>query len=125
MDIADLTTRRAGADRVDFDWGHILWLDGSDLTEGKGLTVGQVTIKAGAQNSEHYHPNCNEALYLLAGRLRHSLGTEETTLEPGDLLHVPRGEPHVAKSIGTADATAVIVYDSDSRDIDFTDTKSG
>lgn len=117
--IDELTTRADDADRVEFDWGHILWLDSVELTGGEGLTVGRVTIERGESNAEHYHPNCNEALYLLSGRLRHSLGGEETVLEPGDLLHIPQGEPHAAESIGTADAVAVIAYDTAEREVSF------
>lgn len=123
--IEDLTTRADGADRVDFDWGHILWLDGAALTGGEGLTVGRVTIESGKANGEHYHPNCNEALYLLSGRLRHSLGEEETVLEPGDLLHIPRGERHAAESVGTADAVAVIAYDAADREVEFVGAAGG
>jgi quercetin dioxygenase-like cupin family protein len=115
--IDDLTTRAGDADRVDFEWGHILWLDGAALTGGEGLTVGRVTIESGKANAEHSHPNCNEALYLLSGRLRHSLGDAATVLEPGDLLHIPRGERHAAESVGTGDAVAVIAYDAADREV--------
>jgi len=114
-----LTTRAEDADRVEFDWGHIRWLDSAARTGGEGLTVGRVTIHSGAGNAEHFHPNCNEALYLLGGRLRHSLGDEETLLEPGDMLHIPEGEPHAAESVGTDDAVAVIAYDTAEREVEF------
>lgn len=114
-----LTTRADAAERVEFDWGHILWLDGGGLTDGDGLTFGKVTIRSGASNPEHYHPNCHESLYLCAGRLRHRLAREETILEPGDLLHIPQGEPHAAESIGADDAVAIIAYDTAEREIAF------
>lgn len=119
MDIEDLTTRADGGERVEFDWGHIRWLDTTELTGGEGLTVGRVTIRSGCANPTHMHPNCNEALYLLSGRLEHRIEDASTVLEPGDLLHIPRHVPHDAESIGDEDATAIIVYDTGERQIEF------
>jgi PAS domain S-box-containing protein len=83
-------TRADGADRQTFEWGEIVWLDSAELTGNEALTVGEVTIYAGEANGEHYHPNCDEALYLLSGELTHTLGEEETVLQPGDLVTLLR-----------------------------------
>jgi hypothetical protein len=40
------------------------------------------------------HPNCEEALYLLSGRLEHHTGEDRGVLEPGDTLMVAAGEFH-------------------------------
>lgn len=42
----------------------------------------------------HIHPTQDEYLYILEGRLDFLLGTEETSAGPGDLVRLPRGEPH-------------------------------
>ncbi|MFB6173259.1 MAG: cupin domain-containing protein [Halobacteriales archaeon] len=119
MAIERLVVRGEDVETERYDWGEIVWLDEAALTGTDALTVGEVTIHAGAANGEHYHPDCDEALYLLAGRLRHTLGDEVTTLAPGDLLHVPQGERHRAESIGDTDARAVIAYDTGHREAVF------
>lgn len=121
MAIDEHVTRADGADRQTFEWGEIVWLDSAELTGNEALTVGEVTIYAGEANGEHYHPNCDEALYLLSGRLRHTLGDEETVLEAGDLLHIPEGERHRAENVGEEDAVAVIAYDTGRREAVFVD----
>lgn len=121
VSIEDRTTRSAERDTETFDWGEIVWLDSHPLTGATGLTVGEVTIATGHGNPEHYHPNCEEALYLLAGELRHTLGEEATTLAPGDCLHIPEGTVHAAESVGDEDAVAVIAYDTGVRDVVFVD----
>ena len=40
------------------------------------------------------HPNCEEVLYLLAGRVEHTLGDQSFTLETGDTLAIPAGVFH-------------------------------
>jgi quercetin dioxygenase-like cupin family protein len=99
------------------DWGSITWHDNAALTGNQVLTVGVVVIKAGLANPAHQHPNCDEALYLLSGRLRHTLGDAEYVLEPGDLIHIPRGVMHRAYSIGDEDAKMIVAYDSGRREV--------
>ena len=121
MAIEQLVTTGEEQEIVEFDWGKIVWTDSKELTGEDSLTVGKVTIKVGEQNSEHYHPNCDEALYLLSGELTHTLGDEETLLQPGDLIHIPKSEPHQGINNGDKDAVAVICYNTGSREFTLTD----
>jgi len=100
-----------------FDWGEITWLDSAELTGSETLTVGLVTIHAGASNPRHYHPNCDEALLLLQGELRHSVGEEVFPLKAGDLIHIPRGAWHDARSVGAEAARMVVCYNTGRREV--------
>jgi quercetin dioxygenase-like cupin family protein len=100
-----------------FDWGEITWMDSADLTGCETLTVGMVTINSGASNPALYHPNCDEALYLLQGELRHSVGDAMFTLKAGDLIHIPRGERHHAESVGTEPARMLVCYNTGRREV--------
>lgn len=119
MSIEDYVCREAGGRTDAFEWGTITWLDGDGLTAGDGLTFGRVTFDPGAGNAAHSHPNCEEALYLLSGELDHALAGERTVLEPGDLLHIPRGEAHQATNPGPGEAVALIAYDTADRQVSF------
>lgn len=121
MVIEQLVTTGEEQETLEFDWGTIVWTDSEELTGEDTLTVGKVTIEAGERNSEHYHPNCDEALYLLSGELTHTLGEEERVLQPGDLIHIPQGEPHQGINDGDEDAVAVICYDTGSREFTLVD----
>ena len=80
-----------------------------------GLTLGRVTIKAGRSNPPHSHGNCEEALYLLAGRLEHFVGAESVVLEPGDTIVIAPGAAHWAHSIGEEDADMIVAYSAGER----------
>jgi quercetin dioxygenase-like cupin family protein len=110
-----LRASEAAAARIEEDWGSLTWLAGQKLGNAEGLTLGRVVIKRGKSNPRHSHPNCEEALYLLKGRLRHTIGEESVILEPGDTIVVAAGIPHNATSLGEEDADMIVAYSAGTR----------
>ncbi len=104
--------------RIDESWGSLTWLASAKIGNAGGLTLGRVVIKRGEANPRHRHNGCEEALYLLAGKLAHSVGEDVVALEPGDTLTVPAGVFHNATSTGETDADMIVVYSSGERDIE-------
>jgi quercetin dioxygenase-like cupin family protein len=115
MNYSRLPADAAASARIDESWGSLTWLAGRKVGNAEGLTLGRVVIRRGMSNPAHRHPNCEEALYLLAGRLRHYVGAEEVILEAGDTLVVGAGTSHYAVSIGDEDADMVVAYSSGER----------
>ncbi len=111
-----LTAQEAEAAQDTHAWGHLRWLANQDIGNAQGLTLGRVLIKAGHSNPRHCHPSCEEALYLLRGLLRHTLGSETVLLRPGDTLSIPAGVYHNAASIGEEDADMIVAYSTGARD---------
>ncbi|HOE95751.1 MAG TPA: cupin domain-containing protein [Candidatus Sumerlaeota bacterium] len=103
------------AARKDEAWGSLRWLASGRIGNAEGLTLGRVLIRKGAENPRHCHPNCEELLYLMRGRLEHTLGDETYTLEAGDTLRIPKGVFHNARSTGDEDADMIVAYDSADR----------
>jgi mannose-6-phosphate isomerase-like protein (cupin superfamily) len=101
--------------RIDEDWGSLTWLASRSMGNSPGLTFGRVVIRRGKANPRHSHPNCDEVLYLLAGRLEHSLGSDKVMMEAGDTLVVPAGCAHNALSVGDVDADMIVAYSSGER----------
>jgi quercetin dioxygenase-like cupin family protein len=90
------------------------WLAGKKAT-GTDITLGRVVIGPGKQNPRHCHPNCQEVLYLMAGRLEHSLGREKVTMECGDSIVIPPDTYHNAVNTGSVDADMIVAYSSGER----------
>ncbi|MFW6162751.1 MAG: cupin domain-containing protein [Planctomycetota bacterium] len=116
MDRAVRSASDADAARIDEDWGSLTWLASQNLGNGEGLTVGRVVIKAGHSNPRHSHSACEEVLYLLSGRLEHTVGDDAVVLEAGDTLSVGPGIAHNATALGDEDADMIVAYSSGSRD---------
>lgn len=97
-------------------WGTLTWLASGATVGARGIAAARVVIRRGQTNPRHAHPTCEEVLYLMAGRLRHSVGAESVELEAGDTLYIPAGVFHNAASIGEEDADMIVVYSNGQRD---------
>lgn len=114
-------TRANDTKADDFPWGAIRWLHNGELNEGAEQTFGFVYIDAGNQNPPHYHPNCEEILYVLSGTCAHTYGDESFELGPGDSIIVPEGVVHHAINNGWEPLRAIISFSSGDRQTVFLD----
>jgi quercetin dioxygenase-like cupin family protein len=107
--------RNAGSSAERTDFGSVHWVSREGDPPGAEMTVGVAVFDAGKSNVEHTHPNCEEVVYVLEGSVEHTLGTQRTTLQAGDLIVVPRNVPH--RLINTSDAAvrAYIVFSAPDR----------
>jgi quercetin dioxygenase-like cupin family protein len=109
------SSEETGAKTVFEEWGSLTWLASGQLT-GSELTLGRVVIKQGMSNPRHCHDNCEEVLYLLRGRLRHTFGDQSVEMQAGDTLVLPAATMHNALNIGDEDADMIVAYSSGRRD---------
>ena len=115
--------RRASAGEVlDLPWGRIVWTASRALGNSATMTFGRVTIAANQANQIHRHPNCDEILHVLAGRIEHSFGDARTIMEPGDTISIPAGVWHNARALDGAAADMTIAFSSADRT---TETEGG
>jgi quercetin dioxygenase-like cupin family protein len=103
----------------DFPWGGIRWLCNRALDADAEMTFGLVFIRPGEKNPLHYHPNCEEVLYVISGRCDHWLGDEWHAMRPGATLRIPRNAPHCARNTGWEPVRMVIAYSSPERETIF------
>jgi quercetin dioxygenase-like cupin family protein len=61
---------------------------------GELIKVGIVTYQEGETPPPHSHPNDEQWIYMLEGRVAHLLGEEIINIGPGDLVHIPRHTVH-------------------------------
>ncbi|MDR6549104.1 cupin domain-containing protein [Paenibacillus qinlingensis] len=100
---------------LDLDWGKIQWLCGQEIDPECEMTFGMVYIHAGAENNKHYHPNCEEFIFVLSGECDHTLGDESFHLKPGMMLRIPRGVWHNAKATSWEPCRMMIMYSAPDR----------
>jgi oxalate decarboxylase/phosphoglucose isomerase-like protein (cupin superfamily) len=78
-----------------FDWGAIKWFVTPELTEGAGITFGEVVLQPGRGHDRHNHPESEEILYVLSGEGEQTLDDREPfAVKPGDTIYVPTGVFH-------------------------------
>jgi len=98
------------AAQVKQTWGSLCWLASREIGNSEGITIGRVIMKKGRSNPRHSHSNSEEVLYLLQGRLEHTVGKRVLIMEPGDTLVVAPSIAHNATSIGEEDADMIVAY---------------
>jgi quercetin dioxygenase-like cupin family protein len=119
--MAGPVTRAQDTQADAFPWGAIRWLHNGEQNEGAEQTFGFVFIDAGKQNPPHYHPNCEEILYVLSGSCTHTYGDESFEMGPGDSIIVPQGVVHHAINSGWEPLRALISFSSGDRQTVFLD----
>jgi len=107
--------RAADGETIETAWGRLVWTASGTVGNSKTMSVGRATIRAGMENPRHRHPNCDEVLHVIAGRLEHIQDDARCILEPGDTVSIPKGVWHQARSLGSEDAQVVICFDSPNR----------
>jgi uncharacterized RmlC-like cupin family protein len=64
---------------------------------GELLKVGITTYQEGEGPPPHFHPNEEQFILMLEGKMRMVCGDEERIVEHGDLIHIPRNTRHAGR----------------------------
>jgi quercetin dioxygenase-like cupin family protein len=86
------------------DWGQLRWLSNPPATGAAALTVIDVTLAPGKGHDFHKHPDQEEVLLIVEGRVEQWVDREKRILGPGDSAFVPAGVVHASFNAGTSDA---------------------
>lgn len=106
----------AAAHTQPFDWGRLHWYASGPLGNSNAQTVGKCVLNPGAANPKHYHPNCEEVLHVLSGRIEHFIeGEGWLPMSPGDTISVAPNVWHQARNVGDTEAHLMICFSSKDR----------
>ena len=97
------------------DWGRLTWFASGKLGNSGTMTMGRCLIRPGQANPRHSHPNCEEVLHVLSGRIMHYVGEKAFEMGPGDTITIWPMTFHYAKNTGTVDAVLMISFSSPDR----------
>jgi quercetin dioxygenase-like cupin family protein len=61
---------------------------------GEFMKVAVTTYQDGEGPPPHFHPNEEQYMLMLEGKMKMVLGDEERIIERGDLVHIPRNTRH-------------------------------
>jgi quercetin dioxygenase-like cupin family protein len=83
------------------------WLCRPEIVAAERLQICQATLPAGEGHHFHTHPELEEAIYVLDGRVEQWVESEARVLGPGEMAHIPRGRVHA--TFNPTDRDAVIL----------------
>ncbi len=61
---------------------------------GELMKAGMITYQEGGGPPPHYHPNEEQFVLVMAGKMNMILGEETRIISRGDLVHIPRNVRH-------------------------------
>ena len=114
-EVQKMLTTAENQTEVSFPWGMLRWLMNDKLSAGTEQTLGLCRIEVGQKNPFHYHPNCEEVLYILSGKGTHSFDGDKVELRPGMTLRVPQGVKHDLVNTGDEPIVCIIAFSSGDR----------
>ena len=85
------------------------WLCRPGQTEAKELAVIEAEFAVGQGHGFHTHPEFEECIYVLSGRIEQWVDRERKVLEAGDLAHIPMGMVHATFNVGSTPARILAI----------------
>ncbi len=92
------------------DWGMSREVCGPDATGARQLTILDVTFEPGKGHAFHQHPEQEEVLYVVSGRIEQWVDREMRVLGPGDSAFVPAGVVHATFTVDDAPARILAIF---------------
>ena len=93
--------------RQQLDWGWLGWVSRPAGTGAENLVVIEVTLAPGGGHAFHKHPQQEEVIYAIEGRVEQWREDEKRMLGPGDSVFLPAGTVHA--SFNTSDRDAKVL----------------
>lgn len=105
-----ILTRAADTQYAKQPWGELRWFTSAELNNSPTTTTGQATVRPGQETPRHFHPDCDEILRVVQGRILQTVGSKSFEMNAGDVISIPEGLKHGSKNIGTEDAVLALSY---------------
>ena len=91
------------------EWGKLRWMSNRPATGADQLTVIEVSVEPGQGHDFHKHPDQEEVIYCVAGKVEQWLGEEKRVMGPGDSVFIGADVVHATFNIGEKDAVLLAI----------------
>jgi quercetin dioxygenase-like cupin family protein len=91
------------------DFGRSSWLSNPPTTGAKRLTVIDVNFDPGKGHNFHKHPDQEEVVLVIAGKVEQWVDREKRILSPGDSAFIPADVVHASFNVGDQLAKIVAI----------------
>lgn len=93
--------------KEDFKGRTNFWLCRPEIAEARDLQLCRAVLPPGEGHNFHSHPELEELIYVLEGRVEQWVERDRRLLAPGEVAHIPRGVVHA--TFNPTDRDAVIL----------------
>jgi quercetin dioxygenase-like cupin family protein len=99
---------RATIEQTNLDWGSTAFLSNPTTTGASQLTVMEVILMPGNGHNFHKHPDQEEVICVIEGRIEQWLERERTELGPGEAVFIPADVVHASFNVGNVPAKLMV-----------------
>lgn len=85
------------------------WLARPEIADARDLQLCRAVIPPGEGHPFHTHPELEEIIYVLEGKVEQWVEREVRVLHPGEVAHIPRAMVHATYNAGTQDAVILAI----------------
>jgi len=93
----------------ELDWGKLRWMSHPPSTGAEQLTVIEVNITPGNGHDFHKHPDQEEVIYCISGKVEQWLDQDMRILGPGDSVFIGADVVHASFNVGASDAKLLAI----------------
>ena len=94
---------------INEDWGILKRVSDPEVTAAKDLVVLDVTLYPTKGHAFHHHPQQEEVIYCITGKVEQWVGEKMQIMEPGDSCFIPAGMVHASFNIGEENAKVLAI----------------
>ena len=95
---------------IPLPFGSILPLVNPAATGGKQLTIINAKLNVGDGHNFHKHPDQEEVIYVLEGKVEQWIGDEKRILVPGDAAFIPADTVHGSFTVGDSESRLLAIF---------------
>jgi quercetin dioxygenase-like cupin family protein len=100
---------RASLEQNNLDWGTMAFMSSPATTKASLLTVMEVTLTPGNGHNFHKHPEQEEVICVVEGRIEQWLENKPQELGPGEAVFIPADVVHASFNVGSETAKLMVV----------------
>lgn len=91
------------------DWGSLIWHSNAKVTNARQLVVIEVNLEPGKGHNFHKHPDQEEMIYVIEGKIEQWVDQDKSILSPGESAFIPAGMVHASFNIGPTNAKLLAI----------------
>ena len=78
------------------EWGSLGWASRPEDTGSKNLVIIEVTLAPGQGHNFHKHPNQEEIIYMIDGKVEQWIRDKKQNIKNGDVAFIPQDTVHAS-----------------------------
>ncbi len=102
--------RDSETDMQSLDWGRLGWLSSPAQTDAAQLAIVVGDLIPGKGHSFHKHPNQEEVMFVVSGKVEQWIDQEKRLLGAGDSAFIPPGVVHASFNAGDTMARVMAIF---------------